>query len=65
MRATLHKFSGAWEELLPSPLTATLAIYLESTDILENVKVLVTQLCPALCYPMDCSYQAPLSIGIL
>ena len=36
-----------------------------STDILENVKVLVTRLCPALCYPMDCSCQAPLSIEIL
>ena len=28
-----------------------------------KVKVLVTQSCPALCDPMDCSHQAPLSMG--
>ena len=28
-----------------------------------NVKVLVTQSCLTLCYPMDCSLQAPLSMG--
>ena len=27
------------------------------------VKVLVAQLCPILCNPMDCSQQAPLSMG--
>jgi len=29
-----------------------------------KVKVLVTQLCPTLCYPMDVAWQAPLSMGL-
>ena len=29
------------------------------------VLCLVAQSCPTLCYPMDCSHQAPLSKGIL
>ena len=28
--------------------------------VLKKVKVLVTQLCLILCYPMDCTHQAPL-----
>ena len=32
------------------------------TKVLK-VKVLVTQLCPTLCHPMDYTHQAPLSMG--
>ena len=32
------------------------------TKVLK-VKVLVTQSCPTLCHPMDCTHQAPLSMG--
>ena len=28
-----------------------------------RVKLKVAQSCPALCHPMDCSPQAPLSVG--
>ena len=34
-------------------------------NILEKVKVLVTQLCPALCNPMDCSQLGSSVHGIL
>ena len=33
--------------------------------IVSRVRVLVTQSCLALCDPMDCNCQAPLSMGIL
>ena len=29
----------------------------------EKVEVLVTQACPTVCDPMDCSHQAPLSMA--
>ena len=30
---------------------------------LKGLKVLVTQSCPTLCNPLDCTHQAPLSMG--
>ena len=29
----------------------------------KSIDVLLTQLCPTLCDPMDCTLQAPLSMG--
>ena len=52
-----------WESWLIS--FYTLKNFLYGSAWKGEVKVLVTQLCPTLCNPMNCSPSAPLSIGIL